>query len=72
MPRMKLIELKFTGGGPWDGHELAGEQPPEEWFAADDGRYEVRGTSQPDSAACDQVVVYKWVPDPAPSGADEK
>ncbi len=66
MPRMKLIELRFTGGGPWNGHELAGEEPPEESFAVTGGRYELRGTSPPDSAAYDRVVIYGWVPDATP------
>jgi hypothetical protein len=69
---MKLIELKFTGGGPWDGHELAGEQLPEESFDVAAGRYELRGTSPPVSAAYDRVVSYGWVPGVAPSDPDTR
>jgi hypothetical protein len=44
MPRSKLIALKFTGGGgPWDGHELAGQQPADEAFTIGGGGHAYLG-----------------------------
>ena len=39
--RVNLIELRFTGGGPMDGHTLAAQAPPGEWLEVEGGRYQL-------------------------------
>lgn len=57
----RLVELVFVGG-PWDGHELAGESQPEARLAVPGGRYELRETRPSESAAYRLVAEYAWVP----------
>jgi hypothetical protein len=63
MARSKLVALTFTGGGPWDGHELAGERPPEDWFVLSDGRYYLKRATSTEAGVYDGVASYQWAPD---------
>jgi hypothetical protein len=67
MDRSKLVELEFRDG-PWDGHELAGDGPPEECFTLPGGRYELAAAWQSESAAYELVAVYRWAPAAASPG----
>jgi hypothetical protein len=66
MDRSKLVEFEFRGG-PWDGHELAGDGPPEEWFALPGGRYGLAAAWPSESEAYELVAVYRWAPAAVPA-----
>jgi hypothetical protein len=57
-----MLELRFTGGGPLDGRELAAAEPPGDSIAVAGGRYELWGTVPPFDPARLPVAFYEWIP----------
>jgi hypothetical protein len=57
-----MIELKFTGGGPLDGRELAASGPLGRMIAVSGGCYELWGTAPDDGGSPARIAWYEWVP----------
>jgi hypothetical protein len=57
-----MMEVRFTGGGPLDGRELAAAETPGESIPVAGGRYEHWGTVPPFGAAGVPIALYEWIP----------
>jgi hypothetical protein len=57
-----MIELRFTGGGPLDGRELAAPGPLGESVAVSGGRYQLWGTLPAEGVSRMPVAYYEWIP----------
>jgi hypothetical protein len=64
MAPIDLIELRFTGGGPMDGHELVAQAPAGEWFDVDDGRYQLWGYFKTHTPTDPPIATYASIPNP--------
>jgi hypothetical protein len=61
--RVNMIELRFTGGGPMDGHTLAAEAPAGEWFEVEGGCYQLWDHAPAVDAVTDPpIATYEWIP----------
>jgi hypothetical protein len=60
---MNLVTLRFTDGGPLDGHELVGQRPLNTWINVDGGRYRLTGyTASGARGEPAEAVTYRWHP----------
>ena len=57
-----MMEVRFTGGGPLDGRELAAADAPDQSIAVAGGRYELWGTAPPAGAGRMPIAFYEWIP----------
>jgi hypothetical protein len=57
-----MMELRFTGGGPLDGRELAAARLPGESIAVAGGRYTHWGTVPSSGGGSPPVAFYEWIP----------
>jgi hypothetical protein len=65
MGHAKLIELRFTGGGPMDGHELFAHHrlATDDSFSTEEGRYCLSSTEPAaESESGYPVATYVWTP----------
>jgi hypothetical protein len=58
----RLITLEVAGGGPWDGHELSAEPPPDDWFDADGTTYRLCDRGPARFRGDVGVARYGWTP----------
>jgi hypothetical protein len=58
----QLVTLRFGGGGPWDGHGLVAEAPPDDTFAMEGGHYFLHETRPPLYPGAEGIAFYWWAP----------